>query len=371
MRSDPHARGDAFVAKKPAPRKGRGAVSSETGRFEREVRVAVDDDWPGDLEPSAPLRTTIGEDTSRTVIARNNSPDIPFDRSINPYRGCEHGCIYCFARPTHVYLGLSPGLDFETRLFAKPDAPALLEKELRKPGYQVAPIAFGTNTDPYQPIEKQRRITRALLEVLDRANHPLTIVTKSSLVLRDLDILASMARRNLCSVALSITTLDRDLARVMEPRATTPARRLEAVRLLTAAGVPVQVLVAPIIPAINDHEIEPILEAVATAGAVGAGYVLLRLPHEIKGLFAEWLEEHFPDRARRVFSLVRQTRGGALYRSTWGERQRGTGPYADLIAQRIKKMKLRLGLDQKVRGESLDCSSFVPPPAPGDQLSLL
>lgn len=366
---DPTA--EAFIVSPISRRKGRGAVSSASGRFEREVRIAIEDDWPGDREEPPPPRTIVGEDTSRTVISRNNSPDLPFDRSINPYRGCEHGCIYCFARPSHAYLGLSPGLDFETRLFAKPNAPALLEKELRKPGYVVAPIAFGTNTDPYQPIERERRITRGLIEVLDRANHPLTILTKSSLVLRDLDILASMARRNLCTVALSITTLDRGLARVMEPRATTPARRLEAVRVLVAAGVPVQVLVAPIIPAINDHEIEPILEAVAEAGATGAGYVLLRLPLEIKDLFSEWLALHFPDRARRVLSLVRQTRGGALYRGTWGERQRGVGPYADLIGQRVAKTKRRLGLDQKVRGSSLDCASFEPPPAPGDQLSLL
>jgi DNA repair photolyase len=371
MTTDPTLNSDAFIASQAAPRKGRGAVSSATGRFEREIRIAVDDDWPGDREEPAPLRTTVGEDTSRTVITRNNSPDIPFDRSINPYRGCEHGCIYCFARPSHAYLGLSPGLDFETKLFAKPDAPALLEKELRKPGYAVAPIAFGTNTDPYQPVEKHRRITRGLLEVLDRTSHPVTIVTKSSLILRDLDILASMARRNLCSVAISITTLDRNLARVMEPRATTPARRVEAVRLLTAAGVPVQVLAAPIIPAINDHEIEPILEIAAEAGALGAGYVLLRLPLEIKELFAEWLDLNFPDRARRVLSLVRQTRGGALYRAAWGERQRGTGPFADLIAQRFAKAKRRLGLDQKVRGSTLDCGSFVPPTAAGDQLSLL
>jgi DNA repair photolyase len=361
----------AIITAPASPRKGRGAVTRTTGRFEREVRIAVEDDWPGDLEGPTPLRTTVGLDTSRTVIARNTSPDIPFDRSINPYRGCEHGCIYCFARPSHAYLGLSPGLDFETKLFAKPDAPALLTRELRKPGYEVAPIAFGTNTDPYQPVEKEHRITRGLIEVLDRANHPLTIVTKSSLVLRDLDILASMARRNLCSVALSITTLDRGLARVMEPRATTPVRRLEAVRLLTEAGVPVHVLVAPIIPAINDHEIEVILEASVKAGAKGAGYVLLRLPREIKELFAEWLEQHFPDRARRVLSLIRQTRGGTLYRAAWGERQRGVGPYADLIAQRFAKTKRRLGLDQKVRGDGLDCASFVRPVAPGDQLSLL
>ena len=371
MTSETEQTARAFHVSPTPPRKGRGALTSATGRFERESRVAVEDDWPGDREEPPPLRTTIGEDTSRTIIARNNSPDIPFDRSINPYRGCEHGCIYCFARPTHAFLGLSPGLDFETKLFAKPDAPALLENELRKPGYRVAPIAFGTNTDPYQPIERERRITRGLIEVLDRANHPLTILTKSSLVLRDLDILSSMARRNLCTVALSVTTLDRGLARVMEPRATTPARRLEAVRVLAAAGIPVQVLVAPIIPAINDHEIEPILEASAEAGASGAGHVLLRLPLEIKDLFTEWLGHHFPDRARRVLSLVRQTRGGALYRATWGERQRGVGPYADLIAQRVAKTKRRLGLDQKVRGESLDCASFEAPTAPGDQLSLL
>lgn len=362
---------DPLTPRAPTPRKGRGSVSNQTGRFETEVRLLVDDDWPGDDEAPPPLRTTIGLDTSRTVIARNVSPDIPFDRSINPYRGCEHGCVYCFARPSHAYLGLSPGLDFETRLFAKPDAPALLEKELRKPGYEVAPIAFGTNTDPYQPIEKEMRVTRGLLEVLERANHPLTIVTKSAMVLRDLDILTAMARRDLCSVAISITTLDRDLARVMEPRATTPARRLEAVRALAVAGVPVQVLVAPIIPAINDHEIEPILHASAAAGALGAGYVLLRLPHEIKGLFREWLDQHFPDRANRVISLIRQTRGGQLYRAAWGERQRGTGAYADLIGQRFKNTKRRLGLDEKVRDRELDCSIFAPPVVAGDQLSLL
>ncbi|MDA0340428.1 MAG: PA0069 family radical SAM protein [Proteobacteria bacterium] len=371
MTQDPTLGANPPLERPTTARKGRGAISSGTGRFERQVRVAVEDDWPGDLEALPPMRTTVGHDTSRTVIARNNSPDIPFDRSINPYRGCEHGCIYCFARPSHAYLGLSPGLDFETKLFAKPDAPALLEKELRKSGYEVAPIAFGTNTDPYQPVEGQRRITRGLVEVLDRANHPLTIVTKSSLVLRDLDILSSMARRNLCSVAMSITTLDRDLARVMEPRATTPARRVETVRALAAAGVPVRVLVAPIIPAVNDHEIEPILQASAEAGASGAGYVLLRLPLEIKELFTEWLEQHFPDRSSRVLSLVRQTRGGALYRSGWGERQRGTGPYADLIAQRVKKTKRRLGLDETVRAERLDCGQFEAPPATGDQLSLL
>ena len=362
---------DAFTPRPAVARKGRGTVSNDSGRFETEVRIPVDDDWPGDDEAPPPLRTTVGRDTSRTVITRNVSPDIPFDRSINPYRGCEHGCVYCFARPSHAYLGLSPGLDFETRLFAKPDAPALLEKELRKPGYAVAPIAFGTNTDPYQPIEKEWRVTRGLLEVLDRANHPLTIVTKSAMVLRDLDILTSMVRRDLCSVAISITTLDRGLARVMEPRAATPGRRIETVRALASAGVPVQVLVAPIIPAINDHEIEPILQACAEAGALGAGYVLLRLPLEIKALFQDWLEQHFPDRARRVLSLVRQTRGGQLYRSAFGERQRGTGAYADLIAQRFKKAKRRFGLDQKVRERDFDLSLFAPPMAPGDQLSLL
>ncbi len=350
--------------------KGRGAVSNESGRFEIETRSDFDDGWiTEDLEAPS-FRTTIGVDSSRSIITRNTSPDIPFDRSINPYRGCEHGCIYCYARPSHAYLGLSPGLDFESRLFAKPNAAALLEQELRRPAYTAAPIAFGTNTDPYQPVERNLGVTRALLEVLDRFNHPLTIVTKSTLVLRDLDILSSMARRDLCSVTLSVTTLDRRLARIMEPRAVTPDRRLDAIRQLSAAGVPAGALVAPVIPAINDHEIEGILEAVAGAGAKIAGYVLLRLPYEVADLFQEWLAEHFPDRAGRVLSLVRQTRSGELYQSAWGERQKGTGPVAALIAQRFAKSRRRFGLNQERRGKHLDCSRFMPPPVPGDQLSL-
>lgn len=349
-------------------RKGRGAVSNRSGRFERESRVAVDDGWGPDDDPP-PLRTTVGVDSSRSVIARNSSPDVPFDRSINPYRGCEHGCVYCFARPTHAYLGLSPGLDFETRLFAKPEAAGLLAAELRKPGYRPALIALGTATDPYQPIERERGLTRAVLEVLSAFGHPVGIVTKSALVLRDLDILAEMAARNLAQVAISITTLDRDLARHMEPRASTPARRLAAVEALTKAGVPVHVLMAPIVPAVNDPEIEAVIEAAARAGARGASFVLLRLPHEIKDLVGEWLAAHYPDRARRVLSLVRQTRGGALYRATWGERMRGTGPYADLVERRFSAALKRFGLSRKP--VEMDLTQFRPPPAKGDQLSLL
>ncbi len=355
-------------------RKGRGAVSNATGRFETEERIETLDGWPGGDgagEDRPPLRTTVTADSSRTVIARNESPDLSFDRSINPYRGCEHGCVYCFARPTHAFLGLSPGLDFETRLFAKPDAAALLEKELRAPGYRPAPIALGTNTDPYQPVERRLRVTRSVLEVLDRFEHPVGIVTKSALVARDLDILVPMARRGLAAVAVSVTTLDPELSRRLEPRAPAPARRLETVRALAEAGVPARVLVAPIIPAINDSEIEAILEAVAEAGARGAGYVMLRLPLEIAGLFREWLDEHYPDRAERVISLVRQTRGGRLYRARWGERMRGTGPWAELVARRFALARRRLGLDREERGAGLDRSRFRPPPARGDQLSLL
>ena len=353
-------------------RKGRGAISNESGRFEPARRVAVMDDWPGDGEdPGQQVRTTVTADSSRTIITRNSSPDIGFDRSINPYRGCEHGCVYCFARPSHAWLGLSPGLDFETRLFAKPDAAGLLRAELRKPRYRVAPIALGTNTDPYQPVERTMRVTRSILETLAACDHPFTLVTKSALVLRDLDILRPMAQRNLCSVAISVTTLDRELSRRMEPRAPTPARRLEAVGALAAAGVPAHVLVAPVIPAINDHEIESILERAAAAGACGAGYVLLRLPLELKDLFGEWLEHHYPDRAARVMSAMRQMRRGALYQSAWGERQSGTGVRAELIASRFRVARKRFGLARENRGRDLDCSLFRPPAEAGDQLSLL
>jgi len=349
-------------------RKGRGAVSNRDSRFESGAHVMVDDGWGAAEEEPARLDTVVLKDASRTVIARNQSPDVPFDRSINPYRGCEHGCIYCFARPSHAFLGLSPGLDFETRLFAKTDAPALLERELRKPGYRCAVMALGANTDPYQPIERGHGITRGVLEVLSRFEHPVSIVTKSALVLRDMDILSDMARRGLAQVNISITTLDRDLARRMEPRASTPGRRLEALRALAAAGIPTAVLASPMIPGLNDHELESILDAARGAGAVQASWILLRLPLEIKDLFEEWLREHRPDRAARVLSLIRQTRGGALYKSGFGERMRGEGAYAELLSRRFRVACRRLGLNE--RRFALDTARFRPPPAAGDQLSL-
>lgn len=356
------------------PIKGRGARSNASGRFERERRETTDDGWAtAESEAAAeaeapPLRTTVSVDKARQVITRNDSPDIGFDRSINPYRGCEHGCIYCFARPSHAYLGLSPGLDFETRLFAKPDAANLLRAELARPGYRPRAIAFGTNTDPYQPVERQARITRQLLEVLLETHHPVTIVTKSDLILRDLDILERLAAEQLVSVSLSITTLDRTLARRMEPRATTPAKRVAAVKALAAAGVPVGVMAAPIIPAINDHEIEAIVEAAAGAGAGHVGYVLVRLPLEIKELFEEWLSTHYADRKKRVLDLIRQTRGGQLYDSRFGWRQAGQGPYADLIAKRVRAAQRRFGLGEPLRQP--DASKFVPPPADVRQMTL-
>jgi DNA repair photolyase len=349
------------------PRKGRGAVTNDTGRFEPQTYSAVDDGWPSDDDPP-PLRTTLSIDSARSVITYNTSPDIPFDRSINPYRGCEHGCIYCFARPTHAYYGLSPGLDFESRLFSKPDVAEILEAELRKPGYRPATIALGTNTDPYQPIEREKHLTRAVLKVLSAYNHPVGIVTKSALVLRDIDILGPMAARGLAAVTISVTTLDRRLARLMEPRAPTPAKRLAAIEALSAAGIPTGVLAAPMIPALNDMELEGILEAASRAGASGAGYVLLRLPLEIKDLFEDWLRSHFPDRADHVMSLVRDTRNGKAYRAEWGRRMKGSGPYADLLKQRFELARRRFGLDR--RHLDLDTARFQPPPRAGDQLSM-
>ncbi len=349
--------------------KGRGTLSNAVGRFEPHQRAAVDDGWGSADEPALPLETSLIEDTTRTIIARNQSPDIPFDRSINPYRGCEHGCVYCFARPTHAYLGLSPGLDFESRLFYKPRAAELLRGELSKPSYRCQPMALGTNTDPYQPIERKFAITRQILEVLSEFNHPVTIVTKGALVQRDIDILAPMAARRMARVAVSVTTLDRALARRMEPRAATPERRLETIRALSAAGIPASVLAAPMIPGLNDHELETILEAARDHGASGAGWVLLRLPLEIKDLFTEWLETNAPMRARHVLSLVRDTRHGKHNSAEWGERMRGDGAYADLIAQRFRLAIKRLGLDQREK-TPLDVTKFRPPPKKGDQLSL-
>src|SRR5277367_4279565 len=325
-------------------RRGRGTVSNSSGRYEPLARIAFDDGWQG-LEELPPFQTSVTADSTRKIITRNDSPDISFDRSINPYRGCEHGCVYCFARPTHAYLGLSPGLDFESKLFMKPNAPELLEREIAAPGYVPKIIAIGTNTDPYQPIERRYKIMRRILEVLDSAGHPVGIVTKSALVLRDLDILARMAERNLVKVALSVTTLDAKLARTMEPRAATPPRRLDTLRQLVKAGVPATVMVAPVIPALNDDEIERILEAVAAAGVRHAGYVLLRLPLEVRDLFREWLMTNFPDRYRHVFKLIRDMRGGKDYDSTFGQRQTGTGPIAWMIGRRFEVACERLGFN--------------------------
>ena len=342
----------------PAPaRRGRGAPSNTTGRFETHSREALDDGWTPD--EVSPLRTQVVSEKARTILTRNASPDISFDRSINPYRGCEHGCVYCFARPTHAFLGLSAGLDFETRLFVKENAADLLEKELAAPRYRADVVALGANTDPYQPIERQYRVTRAVLEVLAKTNHPVGVVTKSNLVLRDLDILAPMAAKGLAKVYISLTTLDRDLARRMEPRAPTPERRLEAIAALSAAGVPVGVMVAPIIPAINDSEIEKILTRAQAAGAREAGYVTLRLPLELRDLFREWLAVNFPDRLSRTLSIVQSMHGGKDYDAQWGRRMAGSGPYSWMIGRRFEIAAARLGLDGK--RFTLRTDLFTPP----------
>ena len=353
---------------RPEPRKGRGSLTNASGRHESEIRVAEDDGW-GVLEMVPALRTEVTYEKARTIITRNTSPDISFDRSINPYRGCEHGCVYCFARPTHANMGLSPGLDFETRLFAKPNAAELLEKELAAPRYAPKVIAIGTNTDPYQPIERTERITRRVLEVLAAANHPVGIVTKSALVLRDLDILAPMAAKGLVKVSLSITTLDADLARKMEPRASAPERRLAAIEQLAAAGVPAGVLVAPIVPAINDAEIETILTRAAARGASEAGYVMLRLPLELTDIFEQWLLAYFPDRHRHVMTLVSSMRKGKAYDSSWGERMTGTGPFAWMVGRRFEIALAKNGY----RKERLKLRTdlFRRPALAGEQLALL
>ena len=352
------------------PLKSRGALSNPTGRFERNQREAVDDGWYQEEVPDF-IPTSIEPDRARSVIARNDSPDIPFEQSINPYRGCSHGCSYCYARPTHSYVGLSPGLDFETRLFYKKDAGKVLEEELARPGYVCKPITLGANTDPYQPIERRMQVTREILEVLARCRHPVTVITKGALVLRDLDLLADLAKDGLAGVGVSITTLDAQLKRVMEPQAASPRARLEAVRRLNEAGIPTGVMVAPVIPALTDHEMEGILEAAAAAGACWAGYVLLRLPYEVKDLFREWLAAHYPDRAEHVMSLVRQMRGGKDYDSTFGTRMRGTGPLAELLRSRFQIACRRLGLGGGRRGPP-NTSLFRPPRAKGSgpQLAL-
>jgi len=343
----------------PTSRKGRGATINPPNRFDKHVSVSFEDGWNAAEDELPPLQTTLSRDVSRSVISWNQSPDIGFDRAVNPYRGCEHGCVYCYARPSHAYLGYSPGLDFETKLTFKPDVAEILERELRKPGYVTKPIALGTNTDPYQPIDRTLKLTRSILTVLDRFNHPVTIVTKSALVLRDLDILVPMAQRNLVRVCLSVTTLDPALARRMEPRAASAARRLQAISELAKAGVPAGVMAAPMIPGLNDAELEKILQSAATAGARWAGYVLLRLPHEIKQIFEDWLHQHYPDRARHVLDLVRETRAGALNDAKFGQRFNGTGVYADLLASRFTRAARQFGLDGR---DGLDSSLFAVPP---------
>ncbi|MBM3584086.1 MAG: PA0069 family radical SAM protein [Alphaproteobacteria bacterium] len=350
-------------------RKGRGALTNATNRFERHVHVAEDDGWGSLDDDLPPLRTTVQADTTRTIIARNQSPDIPFDRSINPYRGCEHGCVYCFARPTHAYLGLSPGQDFESRLFAKPNAAALLRAELARPGYRCRVMAMGTNTDPYQPIERTWQVTRQVLKVLAETEHPVGIVTKSALIQRDIDILAPMAGRGLAKAFVSVTTLDRELARRMEPRVAAPERRLETIQALAAAGIPTGVMFAPAIPGLNDHEMERVLEAAAQAGATMAGTVLIRLPLEIKDLFREWLETHVPDRAKRVITLIRECHEGKDYVAEFRRRQVGTGPIAQMLNQRFRLAAKRYGLDGDAA--TLDTTRFRPPRADTAQLSLL
>jgi DNA repair photolyase len=348
--------------------RGRGARSNRSSRFETAQREDFDDGWTVEDEAPSQLATTVTAMRSRTVIARNDSPDIGFSRSINPYRGCEHGCIYCYARPAHAYLGLSPGLDFETRLFFKPEAGRLLEAELSRPRYAPEVIHIGGDTDPYQPQERRLQVTRQVIEVLARFSHPFTIITKSALIARDIDLMAPMAARNLVRATVSVTSLERSLARSMEPRAATPERRLEAIRRLTDAGVPVTLMFAPVIPGLNDHELEAVLERAAQAGATGAGYVALRLPLEIKDLFREWLESDQPGRAGRVMSLVRQMRGGRDYDAQWGKRMKGEGPIADLLGQRFKAARRRYGLDREA--PPLDVTQFRVPPRGGDQIDL-
>jgi len=350
-------------------RKGRGSASNRAGRYERYAGEACDDGWGSLEEPLEKLNTIVEADKSRTIITRNESPDLGFDRSINAYRGCEHGCAYCYARPTHAFLGLSPGQDFESRIFAKHDAPEQLARELAKPGYQPRMIALGTNTDPYQPAERRLELTRGILSVLSNFHHPVGIVTKSALVTRDIDVLSSLAERNLVKVIVSVTSLDRELSRRLEPRASMPAKRLQAIRELSQAGIPTGVNFAPVIPALNESELEAIFEAAAEAGAVEAGYILLRLPLEIRELFEEWLQLHVPDRARHVMSRVRDMHAGQHYRSGFGLRQTGSGPSAELLGQRYRLAKKKYGMDKAPL--RLDSSRFCPPPRTGDQLTLL
>lgn len=351
------------------PLKGRGAVSTLEGRFESEARESVHDGWDLPEEEAPPLPTVVSAETARSIITRNQSPDLPFEQSVNPYRGCEHGCIYCYARPSHAYLNLSPGLDFETRLFYKRNAAELLERELSRPGYRCSVISLGSNTDAYQPIEREHRVTRALLEVMLRYRQPVWLITKSTLVERDLDLLAEMARLNLVSTAVSVTSLDDRLKRTLEPRTASPAARLRTIERLAAAGIPVSVMFSPVIPYVNDADMEAVLKQAADAGARSARYVFLRLPHELAPLFREWLDVHYPQRAAHVMSLVQQSRGGKDYDADFATRMQGQGEYAQVIEQRFRLACRRLGLDRDWM-ERLDVSGFRVPPKPGDQIGL-
>jgi DNA repair photolyase len=351
----------------PDARRGRAAATNNTGRFEAQDRVATHDGW--DIpETITQIRTEVREERARSLITYNRSPDLPFDRSINPYRGCEHGCIYCFARPTHAYLGLSPGLDFETRLTARNNAAEVLERELRHPKYRVAPIAIGTNTDPYQPVENKRRITRACLEVLRDYHHPIAIVTKGTGILADLDILTEMAGQGLASVGVSVTTLSPKVARTMEPRVPAPKKRLEVIRALADAGVPVRVMVSPVVPGLTDTELEAILEAARDAGAKCASWIMLRLPLEVAPLVEDWLRDHFPNQADKVLNRLKEMHGGKLYDPQWGKRMRGEGVYAQMIAARFAAATRRLGFTND--SQPLRTDLFRHPPRPGDQLCL-
>ena len=352
---------------KQVAHKGRGAVSNASGRFEARRHEAFDDGWDRDEDEARP-KTEVQIDTTRGILVSNRSPDVPFDLSLNPYRGCEHGCVYCFARPSHAFLGLSPGLDFETRLFSKPKAAALLEEALRKPGYRPQTLALGANTDAYQPVERKLEITRSVLDVLRRFRHPVAIVTKSALVERDIDILSEMAQHNLVCINVSVTTLDAELARKLEPRAAAPRRRLRTIEALAEAGIPVSVSVAPIIPVLTDPELDSILEAASSAGASSADYILLRLPLEVSDLFQQWLHEHYPLKAEHVMTRVRDTRGGREYVAEFGERMRGRGAFAEMIAQRFKLASKKLGLVP--RDYDLNAAAFRAPPRSGDQLGL-
>ncbi|CAB3654533.1 PA0069 family radical SAM protein [Trinickia soli] len=358
----------------PTPLKGRGAVTNVQGRYERDQRERVDDGWETacEVDPAAPLRTQVFEERAKSILTRNASPDIPFSVSLNPYRGCEHGCIYCFARPTHSYLGLSPGLDFESRIYAKINAPELLRYEISKKGYSPEPIALGVNTDAYQPIERELRLTRRVIEVLNEHGHPFAAITKSSLIERDIDLLAPMAARGQVMAAVTITTLDAEIARTLEPRAATPTRRLRTIRELSAAGIPVGVSIAPVIPFVTEPDLERVLEACAEAGATSASYIVLRLPWEVAPLFKDWLAAHFPQRAERVMARVREMRGGKDYDSSFAHRMKGEGAWADLLKQRFGKAVKRLGLNARRHG-ILDMSHFKRPemtPPPSPQLSL-